>query len=700
MLARLLLLLRCIITVSLLLAAGLIVCGLVSPPLSPTLVRALVTLAVAVLGASLLWVEVVYSSGGLAVRLGRAGIAFTAAAILLSLVLAWSPFITGGLLWRLWFITTGASVAIAHVLLLLRARRTPLVTLVRNITLAGVIGFAAIVLAMAFRADVFALPGPVLAAGLYGTGALNVLGSAVLLGIGRPGLVQAPWSALRASRWIALPLAVFGAGFYLGRITAPSQGILESGLGSMAGLPPDAVAAQVASDLGRLQAITRGLVSDTAKAETLRVELLGRLAAEGRSVYSPDEDDAIRSLFFGYLSYRTALLRMVAYYQGFDGLSDPALRAQCFLVGYAAGAICFDASLRLVSTYRTDPMARAKLNEPVSAWGIPAGMFDRIEESVSLQKHLELFEEMTAYFETHRDRWRACGLPASDTAWLQGAIESSTASVKTNPRYGKGLPLARILEKVQADAYSPVYAVQSLVSTWIGDTRLVSREPCISAQQVEEMRVKLEPGDIILERRNWFLSNAFLPGFWPHAALYTGTAEDLERLGISDEPIVRDRLAAFTAPAHDGGRRCVIESISEGVSFSSLGEAARADYIAVLRPRVSKEERARAIVKAFSHQGKPYDFEFDFFSADKLVCTELVYRSYEGVLKFELVKIMGRMTLPAVEIARKFAKEAPSPERQLDFVLFLDTLPGGETAAFRDAAEFRASAERPRAFNE
>ena len=47
-----------------------------------------------------------------------------------------------------------------------------------------------------------------------------------------------------------------------------------------------------------------------------------------------------------------------------------------------------------------------------------------------------------------------------------------------------------------------------------------------------------------------------------------------------------------------------------------------------------------------------YNFDFDFFSSDRLVCTEVVYRSYDGLdgITFTLTERAGRKTLSAEDL--------------------------------------------------
>ena len=159
---------------------------------------------------------------------------------------------------------------------------------------------------------------------------------------------------------------------------------------------------------------------------------------------------------------------------------------------------------------------------------------------------------------------------------------------------------------------------------------------------MSELRAKLQPGDIMLERRNWYLSNAFLPGYWPHAAIYIGTADDLKKLGLDQDERVKKHWAEFVKRDEQGHEHVILESVSEGVVFTSFERSVgEADSAAFLRTRLEPARVRECIARAFSHAGKPYDFEFDFFSTDKLVCTELVFRSFDGDIQFPLVEIMG-----------------------------------------------------------
>jgi hypothetical protein len=58
------------------------------------------------------------------------------------------------------------------------------------------------------------------------------------------------------------------------------------------------------------------------------------------------------------------------------------------------------------------------------------------------------------------------------------------------------------------------------------------------------------------------------------------------------------------------------------------------------------------LAQAMMHEGEPYDFDFDFCQSQRLVCTEVVYRAYEGVagVQFELHRHVGRFALAASDL--------------------------------------------------
>lgn len=252
------------------------------------------------------------------------------------------------------------------------------------------------------------------------------------------------------------------------------------------------------------------------------------------------------------------------------------------------------------------------------------------------------------------------------------------------------------LQQLEDDAY----AVQMAVSTSMASTYLVDRKPFITPDDVARIQPLLRPGDIILVRRNWKLSNPFLQGFWTHSALYTGTVDDLDRLGLLERPAVQRHLETYRRPTSDGAPYTVIEALGEGVIFNPLPRTLFADYAVVLRPRLTDEQIADALTRAFGYVGTPYDFHFDFATTEKLVCTQVVYLAFEGLLHFDLQEVLGRTTLPPLDIARKYVNERHSDDRQLDFVAFLDAVPQEQRVTFADEAVFAETINRPRALSE
>jgi hypothetical protein len=280
---------------------------------------------------------------------------------------------------------------------------------------------------------------------------------------------------------------------------------------------------------------------------------------------------------------------------------------------------------------------------------------------------------------------------------------------------------ASAVQIVQRAGFAAWFPVQAGIADWMGDTRLLPRDRArVSPTQVAALGTVLDPGDILVVRREGYLSNVGIPGFWPHTVLYVGTAEERRRAFAGPEVVAWvegrgqadgdfEALLARTHPTaykraldQDGGPpRRALEAISEGVAFTTLEHAAGADHVAALRPRLPAVEKAAAILRAFGYAGRPYDFDFDFRTDAALVCSELIYKAYEPGpgrqgLRLPLVEVLGRPVLPPSEIVRLLDVEFGTPAAQLELVRFLDGRGANGVAVEGDVQTFRGSWRRPK----
>lgn len=243
----------------------------------------------------------------------------------------------------------------------------------------------------------------------------------------------------------------------------------------------------------------------------------------------------------------------------------------------------------------------------------------------------------------------------------------------------------------------------------------------ITDEQQSDMVDALAPGDILLERREWHLSNLGIPGFWPHAALYIGTPLARSVYFSGDEEVEMwvkqmgepsgdfELLLQQTYPVEyekscrgdQGEPFRIIESYAPGVSLTTISLSTHADSVAALRPNVSNVVKARAVFQAFHYLGRPYDYDFDFQTDSALVCTELVAKSYEGTselpgIVFPKVKVVDKEVTPANEFARLFDIEADAHDPLFSFVFFYDGNEKINMSVRSTEDEFRKSWKRPK----
>lgn len=445
---------------------------------------------------------------------------------------------------------------------------------------------------------------------------------------------------------------------------------------------------------------------------------IGRVDGERRGL-TKAEERLLRGTWTAFYDNAFALDQIRIFYEDyyhFDlSRAERHLLVRSYMLTFAAELALYEKSLRFSRLITQNAEAHKFLDAPHPEEGLPEHTFSVFREEfqgVRDQARVLAGEQYLAFLDTTFSARELARDRGFGDLWQR--IERHLATIRGVTALERADQTLRgDLQVMKRSVRRTWFPAQKAVAEWMGKvkTRRVGRY-LISRQQEAEASKHMEPGDVLISRKNWHLSNVGLPGFWPHAMLYIGDPEKLQ--AFFDTPEVRAHVTELTGqqmslaeylertyPAHwarylsgvGGDPVEILEAIGEGVLLNSL-DRATGDYLGALRPRLSTLAKAQAIIEAFSHLGKPYDYDFNFATDHALVCSEVVWRSYrpatgkDGV-DLPLMEVVGRLALAPTDIARLFDEEHGREDQRFDFVYFLDAREGEQRAIVSTEEEFR-----------
>lgn len=368
-----------------------------------------------------------------------------------------------------------------------------------------------------------------------------------------------------------------------------------------------------------------------------------------RGYFIPEEDDALWSLVSRYLTIRGGfweLIEEMSAHFSDDIHNIKSLNEwRYFLIGYASCCQTISMARLLIDDLAKHKLVQRKINEGSEKNRVPRKIFTLIYESLSDTDNAIKMQYMMGFVEANRKYIKSLDSDeqvsgiVKNLSHLEATLHSSkSAFIKLRLRYLLHSITRRFAVSKQTSSFFILESAGRVISH-IADHKNKRATPEIQLKA----REILKPGDILVTRHDLVASNLFLPGYWPHTALFIGEAEEREKLGLElDDSITKKWIGEIN----------VLEAKKDGVLFRHLSETLSVDEFIVLRPQLNDEFLKIALSRVCQHEGKGYNFDFDFFRSDQLVCTEVIYRAYDNLekIEFKLKERAGRYSLSAADI--------------------------------------------------
>ena len=463
---------------------------------------------------------------------------------------------------------------------------------------------------------------------------------------------------------------------------------------------------------------------------------------------TPSETFKIKRVWGRIFDMRVTLNALFQTYADYQ-LKDAEDNSKASLIKYTSTLALVNSGVKLSKLLWKMPRTHKLLNELHRSY--PVGSLVSLENQIFKMYHiLPMGEQLPSFFPTVDIEQQATEFTKLGFASFESDINRKLQNIQLRESQifkTIGRPFLKsmsnsweVRRRYNRFRFKRLFTdIVTKVSTWLGDTKIKRRnddyyngKTYITLKQAKEFEQLLEPGDIMISRTNWFLSNAFLPGFWPHSFIYLGNAHKLKQLDelqevkehyaskcfslnlqcdsftsfLSTYKYTANAFKQYLRKAKDGHEKVLIEATSDGVHFSSIRHTFLNDFLAAMRPKTSPLKKAKAIEKSMNFYGLPYDFDFDFDTHSSLVCSEVVAKSFSNIVNFDydrknalyVEEYLNRYSLPVIGILKKMVDENIHHQREseLEFVGFLKGVPEKKMAILAEENEFYESVEWPK----
>ncbi len=337
--------------------------------------------------------------------------------------------------------------------------------------------------------------------------------------------------------------------------------------------------------------------------------------------------DALHHLTLDQLSLKDEIALFIEANQHLVDEADDhseKVRMELVMISLSALLLRYDNYLIAYINYENNTKLRQFLNDPDSAYNIPANTLSNMTNTYNDLSHRTDATEMIVFYDANIQTY--ANVDENFFHYLQTMIDQSPSyqlGFENDTEYALSNLNSLYLTTLDLGEDGLTLVVNELSKTLGNTAGLVeTRKGKLynDADVATHVRSIIKAGDILLEKTPFRLTDQMIPGHWGHAAVYVGTADELKALGIWDHEVV----IPFQQDILDG--KLIDEALRDDVQLNTIEHFLNVDDLAIMHDTMeSNQTKANRIILALRQLGKEYDFNFDIETSVKIVCSELIY---------------------------------------------------------------------------